>query len=77
MLAMKCKLLIHKLEASLYFIFCFARLNRIQGKSMLKNKSPQIAREYMSSYIGYIHDERIVAHVIVERVSNLKSKQQK
>ena len=52
-------------------------LNRIQGKSMLKNKSPQIARDYMSSYIGYLRYEHIIAHVLVERVSSLKNKQQK
>jgi len=52
-------------------------LNRISGKSMLKNKSSQIARMSMSSYVGYLHDERIIAHVIVERISNMKYKQQK
>ena len=51
-------------------------LNRIQGKSMLKNKSSQIARDYMSSYVGYIRDERIIAHVIVERVSGLKGRRE-
>ena len=51
--------------------------NQCQGKSMLKNKSPQIARDYMSSYVGYIRDERTIAHVIVERVSNMKCKQWK
>jgi len=54
-----------------------ANVNMIQGKSMLKNKSPQIARDYMCSYLGYLHDERKIAHVIVERVSSLKSKQRK
>ena len=44
-------------------------LYRIQGKSMFKNKSPQIVRDYMSSYAGYICDERIIAHEIVERDS--------
>ena len=52
-------------------------INRIQGKSNLKNKSPQIARECMSSYVGYLRDERIIAHVIVERDSNMKSKHRK
>ena len=52
-------------------------INRIQGKSMLENKSSQIARDYMSSYVGYLCDERTIAHVIVERISSLKSKQQK
>ena len=52
-------------------------VNRIQGKSMLKNKSPQIAIYYMSSYVGYLHDGRITAQVIVERISSLKSKQRK
>ena len=30
-----------------------ANVNRIQGKSMLENKSSQIAREGTSSYVGY------------------------
>ena len=51
--------------------------NRISGKSMLKNKSPRIARMSMGSYIGHLRDERIIAHVIVDRVSSLKSKQRK
>ena len=41
-------------------------VNRMQGKSMLENKSRQIAREIMGSYVGYIRDERIIAHVIVD-----------
>ena len=52
-------------------------VNRIQGKSMLKNKSPQIARDYMSSYVGYLRDKRTIAHAIVERVSNMKCEQRK
>jgi len=51
-------------------------VNRIQGKSMIENKSTQIARDYMSSYIGYLHDERIIDHVIVERVSNMKGRRE-
>ena len=39
-------------------LLCF---NIIQGKSMLENKSSQIARDYMGSYVGYLHDERIIA----------------
>ena len=46
--------------------------NRIVGKSMLKNKSPQIAREYMSSYVEYLCNERIISYVIVECDSNEK-----
>ena len=44
---------------------------------MSKNKSPQIARECTRSYVGYLRDKRIIPHVIVERVSNMKSKQTK
>jgi len=44
---------------------------------MLTNKSPQIARECMSSYVGYLRKQRITAHVIVEHVSNMKSKHRK
>jgi len=43
---------------------------------MLKNKSPQIARECIGSYVGYIRDERIIAHVIVKRVSNMKGRRE-
>ena len=66
-----------KYKVSVDVTVIYLPLNRIQGKSMLKNKSPQIARECMSSYIGYLRDERIIAHVIVERVSNMKRKQRK
>ena len=44
-------------------------VNRMSGKSMLKNKSPQIARMSMSSYVGYLRDERIIANEILERNS--------
>jgi len=44
---------------------------------MLKNKRPQIAKDYMIPYVGYLHKERTIAHVIVERVSSLKREQQK
>ena len=57
--------------------FCVLTLNRIDVKSMLKNKSPQITRGSVSSYVGYLRDERIIAHVIVERVPNMKCKHQK
>jgi len=50
----------------LYFI------NRIQGKSGLQKKSSQIARECMSSYIGYWYGERIILYVIVGCNSNEK-----
>ena len=56
-------------------LFCLL-VNRIVGKSMLKNKSPQIARECMSSYVGYLHNERIIAYVVVERVSNMKGRRE-
>ena len=54
----------------------FDKVTRIQGKSMLKNKNPQIARDYMSSYIGYLRDKRIIAHGIVKRVSSLKGRKE-
>jgi len=43
---------------------------------MLENKSSQIARDYMGSYAGYLRDELIIAHVIVEHVSSLKSRRE-
>ena len=49
-------------------------VNRMSGKSMLKNKSPQIARMSMSSYVGYLRDERIISSVIVERDSKQNQK---
>ena len=52
-------------------------INRIVGKSMLKNKSPQIGRECISSYVGYILDKHIIAYVVVEHDSNMKSKHRK
>ena len=39
---------------------------------MLKNKSPQIARMSMISYVGYLCNERVISYVIVERDSNEK-----
>ena len=45
-------------------------VNRILGKSMLKNKSTQTARMIMSSYIGYLRNERIIPYDIVECDSN-------
>jgi len=60
--------------AQITYLSCF---NMIVGKSMLKNKRPQIARECMSSYVGYLRKQRITAHVIVEHVSNMKSKHRK
>ena len=53
-----------------------APLNRMSGKSMLKNKSSQIARIRMSSSVGYLRNERIIAHVIVECVSNMKGRRE-
>jgi len=44
--------------------------NRIVGKSMLENKSPQIVRKCMSSYGGYQRDKRFISCVIVECDSN-------
>ena len=51
----------------MHYTPCAWSLNRIQGKSMLENKSSQIVRDYMISYVGFLRDERIIAHVIVER----------
>jgi len=52
---------------SKHFLYCN---NRISGKSMLKIKSTQIARECTSSYVEHLHSERIIAYDIVERNSN-------
>jgi len=61
-----CFLYIRRLGSILFVV----PLSRILGKTVLENKSPQIARECMSSYVGYLHDERIISYVIVERISN-------
>ena len=45
-------------------------LNKMQGKSMLENESPQIVRECMSSYVGCLHDEHLILYVVVECFSN-------
>jgi len=39
--------------------------------------SPQIVRECMSSYVGYLRGGRMIAYVIVECISNMKCKQRK
>ena len=44
-------------------------INRILGKSMLKIRCTQIARMSMISYVGYLRNERAIAHNIVERDS--------
>jgi len=37
------------------------RVTRIQGKSMLKIISTQITRVNISSYVGYLHNESMIA----------------
>jgi len=37
---------------------------------MLENKSPQILRECVNSYVGYLCNERVIACIIVERDPN-------
>ena len=45
-------------------------INRILGESMLKIRCTRIARMSMISYVGYLRNEHIIAHDIVERDSN-------
>ena len=43
---------------------------------LLKSRCNQIARISLSSSVGYLRNERIIAHVIVERVSNMKGRRE-
>ena len=59
------------LGVSFYQITLSACINIIFNDNYV-NKSPRIARECMSSHVGYLRNECIISHVIVERDSNEK-----